>query len=232
MIFNGKTWAILFTAVFALSAFGQSVRIGDIQIDPEDFSSSHNPDDRIAKCLACHGKQAGGDIDFGPDAHFGTPAIHGMRKTYLRAALAAYRDGSRSHEEMSAVAAMLDAETIEFMARSFADIEAPPMRSAGSLATLAEEDPRFRRGQVIAKQGIPEKGVPPCMACHGPLGEGSDIGPRLAGQNSLYIKRQFEAFSDGSRQTVGAATMRPAVVGLNADEVDAVAHYYESVQKL
>jgi cytochrome c553 len=38
----------------------------------------------------------------------------------------------------------------------------------------------------------------PVMACHGPLGEGSDIGPRLA--------------------------------GLTDDDIEAVAHYFESVQ--
>ena len=91
----------------------------------------------------------------------------------------AYRDGTRQHEEMSAVAAMLDDESIDFMARSFAAYEVPPMRSSGELAILAEKDPLFAKGQALARQGIPQKGVPACIACHGPLGEGSDIGPRL-----------------------------------------------------
>lgn len=103
-----------------------------------------------------------------------------MREGYLRDSLVAYRDGTRRHEEMSAVAAMLDDETIDFMARSFAAYEVPPMRSAGELATLAEKDPLFAKGQVLARQGIPPKGVPACIACHGPLGEGSDIGHHAA----------------------------------------------------
>ncbi len=231
MNYTGKICTALFTAALAFSAFGETVRIGDIDIKPEDFSSNLEPEQRIAKCLACHGSEAGGDIDFGPDVHFGTPALHGMREKYLKDSLEAYREGSRSHEEMSAVAALLDDESVEFMARTFAAIEAPPIRSSDELAQLAKEDPMFKRGQAIAQRGIPEKGVPACMSCHGSLGEGSDIGPRLAGQNVQYIKRQFEAFASSNRQTKEAAVMLPVVSGLTAEDIEAVAHYYESVQK-
>ena len=41
---------------------------------------------------------------------------------------------------------------------------------------------------TIAQQGVPERGVPACVTCHGHHGEGSEIGPRLAGQNVQYIK--------------------------------------------
>jgi cytochrome c553 len=226
-------WLISALIAFSVpTVSAEPVRVGDIEINPNDFSAELNPSDRVAKCLACHGERAGGDIDFGPDVHFGTPALRGMRENYLRESLLAYRDGSRRHEEMSAVAAMLDDETIDFMARTFAAFETPPMRSADEIAALAEKDLQFRRGQTITQQGIPEKGVAPCMACHGPQGEGSDTGPRLAGQNLKYIKRQFEAFAGSTRQTIEAAVMLPAASGLNAEDIEAVAHYYESVQKL
>ena len=186
---------------------------------------------RVAKCLSCHGNRAGGDIDFDPEVHFGTPALRGMRENYLIESLVAYRDGSRQHEEMSAVAAMLDEETIDFMARSFAAYDVPPMRTAEELAALAEKDPLFEKGQIIAQQGIAKSGVPACVACHGPLGEGSDIGPRLAGQNVMYFKSQFESFANGTRQTVKSAIMQPVVAGLTDDDIEALAHFFESVQK-
>ena len=105
------------------------------------------------------------------------------------------------------------------------------MRPATELTTLAEKDPLFRKGQTIARQGIPQKGVPACIACHGPLGEGSAAGPRLAGQNVMYIKNQFEAFANGTRQTILSAAMQPVVSGLTDDDIEAVAYYYESVQE-
>ncbi len=218
-------------AAFPLVAHCESIRVGDVEISPDDFSAKLSQEKRVAKCLSCHGNLAGGDINFGPEVHFGTPALRGMREGYLRESLVAYRDGTRRHEEMSAVAAMLDDESIDFMARSFAAYEVPPMRSASELTALAEKDPLFAKGQALARQGTPQKGVPACIACHGPLGEGNDTGPRLAGQNVMYIKSQFESFANGARQTVQSAVMQPVVAGLTDDDIKAVAHYFESVQE-
>jgi len=227
---NPLLFTFLLSAAFPLIAHCESIRVGDIEISPDDFSATLSPEKRVAKCLSCHGSQAGGDIDFGPDVHFGTPALRGMREGYLRDSLVAYRDGTRQHKEMSAVAAMLDDETIDFLARSFAAYDVPPMRTASELTALADKDPLFARGQALARRGIPQKGVPACIACHGPIGEGSDIGPRLAGQNVLYMKSQFTAFANGTRQTVQSAVMQPVVAGLTDDDIEAVAHYYDSVQ--
>jgi cytochrome c553 len=221
----------LLSAAFPLITHGDNIRVGDIEISPNDFSATLSPEKRVAKCLSCHGNRAGGDIDFGPEVHFGTPALRGMREGYLRDSLVAYRDGTRQHKEMSAVAAMLDDETIDFMARAFSAYDVPPIRTADELAALAKKDSTFAKGQAIAQQGIAQSGVPACTACHGPIGEGSDIGPRLAGQNVMYIESQFEAFANGTRQTVQSAIMQPVVAGLTDDDIDAVAHYYESAQE-
>jgi cytochrome c553 len=154
-----------------------------------------------------------------------------MEEQYLKESLNAYQAGTRTHKEMSVISAMLDEETMNFMARSFAAYLAPPTKSASELTALAEKDALFRQGQMIARQGIPQQGVPACMLCHGPLGEGSAVGPRLAGQNTMYIESQFKAFASGSRQTVQSASMQPVVAGLTDDDIKAVAHYYESVSE-
>jgi cytochrome c553 len=214
-----------------LAAYSESVTVGDIEIDPQDFAANLDSEQRLAKCLSCHGDNAGGDIDFGPDVHFGTPALRGMGEQYLSDSLTAYQAGTRTHKEMSVIAAMLDQETTNFMARSFAAYLPPPTRSADELTALAEKDALFRQGQTVALQGVADDGVPACMTCHGPLGEGSPIGPRLAGQNAMYIESQFGAFASGSRQTVQAALMQPVVAGLTGDDIKAVAHYYELVSE-
>ena len=214
-----------------LAAYSESVAVGDIEIDPQDFAASLDSEQRIAKCLSCHGDNAGGDIDFGPDVHFGTPALRGMAERYLSESLIAYQAGARTHKEMSVIAAMLDEETTNFMARAFAAYLPPPTRSADELAALAEKDTLFRRGQTISRQGVPEDSVPACVSCHGSLGEGSAIGPRLAGQNAMYIESQFKAFVNGSRQTAQAALMQPVVAGLTGSDIKAVAHYYESLSQ-
>ena len=227
--FAHRTWTVLLFSLVLLvpDAFAQ-ITVGDIRIDPDDFSSEQEPETRIAKCLGCHGKRLAGDIDFGPDVHFGTPALRGMREAYIGESLLAYKTGQRSHKEMTAIAAMLDAETVDFMARTFAAFPTPLAKTADEIDALAKNDERFRTGQVIAREGIPAKGVPACATCHGADGEGNPVlGPRLAGQNSIYIQQQFEVFADGSRRTQRAAAMRPVVAGLDEDEIGAVAHYYE-----
>jgi len=130
---------------FPLAAHSESIMVGDIEINPQDFSANLDPEQRIAKCLSCHGDHAGGDIDFGPDVRFGTPALRGMREQYLKKSLNDYQSGTRTHKEMSVIAAILDEETINFMARSFATYSAPPLKSAGELSGLAEKDALFRR---------------------------------------------------------------------------------------
>ena len=90
-------------------------------------------------------------------------------------------------------------------------------------------DKLFNQGQAIATQGISQKGVPPCMACHGRVGEGSAVGPRLAGQNVEYIESQFRAFSSGERRTPQSSAMQPVVNGMSEEDIRAVAHYYESL---
>ena len=232
IVFRARTVVLVCLSLVAPSTLAQ-VMVGDIRIAPEDFSSDREPEARVAKCLGCHGKHLAGDIDFGPEVHFGTPALWGMREAYLEESLLAYKSGQRSHEEMSVIAAMLDEETIDFMARTFAAYPSPPMRPANELAELTETDGRFRRGQVIAREGDLANGVPACRSCHGEQGEGVPLlGPRLAGQNSIYIRQQFRLFADGTRRTARAASMRPAVAGLSDDDIDAVAHYYETLVHL
>jgi cytochrome c553 len=223
---------ILVSLLLGRAAFAQ-ITVGDIRIDPGDFSSDREPAARIAKCLGCHGKHLAGDIDFGPDVHFGTPALWGMQEAYIEESLLAYKTGQRSHEEMTAIAAMLDAETVDFMSRTFAAFPTPPAKSADELDALTKVDERFRAGQIVAREGVPAKGVPACASCHGAQGEGNPVlGPRLAGQNSMYIQQQFEVFADGTRRTPRAAIMQPVVDGLDEEQLGAVAFYYQQLVHL
>ena len=216
--------------IIPTSGHTESLKVGDVEIDPKDFSPHRPREERTAPCLACHGKNAGGDVDFGPNTNFGTPALRGMSNDYLRQSLVAYKSGKRSGKEMGAIAAMLDAETIDFMAETFAAYPTPPFKSDQELAVLTSQDALFQRGQAIASRGVSDKGVPACNICHGALGEGNaDLGPRLAGQVSLYIRQQLTAFAEGTRQTEQAETMQPFATALSAEEIHAVAYYYQNL---
>jgi cytochrome c553 len=68
---------------------------------------------RLGLCVACHGADGRGRT---PE----TPHIGGQHEAYLRAALAAYRDGTRASAAMNAIAGSLGAADIETLARWYA----------------------------------------------------------------------------------------------------------------
>ena len=51
-------------------------------------------------------------------------------------------------------------------------------------------------GENIYRNGIPEKTVLACIACHGPTAEGIGPFPRLAGQHKAYLVKQLTVFRD------------------------------------
>lgn len=94
------------------------------------------------------------------------------------------------------------------------------------LAT-AQDDQALEAGKVIATQGA--GGVPSCASCHGQAGEGMVAAgfPALAGMDATYFERQLADMKSGSRAMNPA--MKPVVDGLTADQIKAVARYYESL---
>jgi cytochrome c553 len=68
---------------------------------------------KIGLCVACHGEDGRGRT---PE----TPHIGGQQDGYLRAALAAYRDGTRADAAMNAIAGSLSAADIDAFARWYA----------------------------------------------------------------------------------------------------------------
>ncbi len=78
----------------------------------------------------------------------------------------------------------------------------------------------------IFTNGHLDKGVPPCMACHGEKGEGKESTPRLGGQHEFYLKRQLKVFYGNERPA--AVTMHEVVKGLSETDIDAIAQYLQA----
>jgi cytochrome c553 len=100
----------------------------------------------------------------------------------------------------------------------------PPVASEGvpqSGRSLRQSDPTLR----LIFAGDPERGVPPCAACHGP-GAQKLGAPALQGQHAAYIERQLAAFAQGMRQNDINEQMRTIAGQLTPDEMHAVAVYY------
>ncbi|WP_018152572.1 c-type cytochrome [Leeia oryzae] len=81
-------------------------------------------------------------------------------------------------------------------------------------------------GEKIYRGGIASKGVPACMACHGPSGAGIPVQyPRLAGQHSDYVIAQLNAFRSGARANDANKMMRTTAARLSDTEIKQVSEY-------
>jgi len=200
---------------------------GDEPIDPRDLplrdlpGSAAAPRSVLASCARCHGTDG---LSRGSPAF---PKLAGQRVAYLRNAMAAYADGSRRSGIMQPIAAGLSPadheEVVAFYAR---------LPGAGNEATTdADAAARIARGRRIAEEGIPERGVPSCIDCHGPhAGRRNAAYPDLAGQFEDYLVLQLELFAAGYRGGSKFAHLMDKVARrLRPDEMRAAAAFYASL---
>ena len=167
---------------------------------------------KAAVCAACHGSD-------GNSVNPEWPKIAGQHASYTEAQLKAYKDGAhRSNELMTAMVEPLSEQDMKDLAVYFATM--PPSGGFAD-AGLVELGKRIYHG------GNPGTGVPACMGCHGPAGEGDPLAqfPRLAGQHAVYTAVQLEMYRQGTRSTDPQRMMRDIALKLTPDEMKAVASY-------
>ena len=170
-------------------------------------------------CAACHG-------DSGRSSSTLAPTLAGMDAAAMFKQLADYRSGKRLWGVMGAIAMALSAQDSADVAAYFAGLpDGLPALSAARVPeagrTLRENDPARR----LIFAGDPQRGIPPCSACHGP--GGFKIGaPALKGQQAAYIERQLAAFAQGIRDNDIYQQMRAIAKQLTPDEMHVIADAY------
>ena len=162
-------------------------------------------------CSSCHGPQ-------GRSVSPTFPRLAGQQKDYLEVQLKAFRDHTRAdphaHTYMWGMAAQLSDSTIDGLAGFYSAETAVPGSSQDAVKVAA--------GSKIFTEGIPDKDVPACMACHGDKAQGNGPIPRLAGQHRDYLVAQLTAFSSNQRAN---EIMHETSQHLTADQIDAIASY-------
>jgi cytochrome c553 len=137
-----------------------------------------------------------------------------------------FRSGKRSWGAMNAIAQALSLEDSADAAAYFvAEPGGLPALTGDRLPapgrSLRESDPAKR----LVFAGAPERGIPPCSACHGPGGHKLGA-PALQSQQVSYIEGQLVAFAQGMRQNDVFEQMRIIARQLTPDEMHAVAAFY------
>lgn len=162
----------------------------------------------IAGCETCHG--AGGDSQ-----NAEIPRLNGQRVDYMLGRLDVLGDPLQFVHPNNAMwnsVSGMDSNIREDIAKYFA-AQTPMAARPGPLAT---------QGQRIYEGGETQEGVLACSLCHGAVGEGQDLAPRIAGQHSVYLKAQILEFNSAARPH---GTMNSDAHKLTSGEVAALIDY-------
>ncbi len=159
-------------------------------------------------CVACHGTDGNGIAET-------FPKLAGQRPEYLLKQMTDFLGGRRKNDVMTPFLLPLKAANLEEVAQYFSAL--PPSRAAASTQSEA--------GKLLYDNGNVANGVPGCVGCHGPGGQGVELNARLAGQYQSYLIAQIKAFKNGARNNDKARVMRSAVANLSEAEINAVTEY-------
>jgi cytochrome c553 len=168
-------------------------------------------------CSNCHG------VD-GNSVSPNFPNLAAQQKDYVIAELDEYRKHSRTDppgfEYMWGLSHNLTDKQMGELADYFA---AQKVVSPGAGNPL-----QAARGKPIFEEGITAQKTPPCKACHGELGAGDGMFPRIAYQHADYIVKQLAVFKRTEQRPDGAL-MKVVVHGLTKQDMNDVAQYLQGM---
>jgi cytochrome c553/cytochrome c5 len=179
------------------------------------------PDVIGESCARCHG------LDGRGRGLAAFPKLAGQRPEYLLAALTAYGRGARPSGIMQPIAAGLTEEQRRAVVVYYSRLPAGAPSEDFDSSARASID----RGETIAAEGIPDRGVPSCRDCHGPSPWARNpVYPALAGQYADYLILQLELFRAGRRGGSPYAHLMDHVARrLSREQMRDVALYYASL---
>lgn len=171
---------------------------------------------KTAVCMACHGAD-------GNSVNPIWPNLAGQHSQYIVAQLKAYKSGARENASMAPMAAGLEEADMNEIGAFYA-------AQSTKIAALGEDED-INAAQQLYRGGDRERGIPACMACHGPNGAGNAAAqyPALRGQHAEYTIAQLEAYRDGSRATDPQSMMRTIAARMSDQDIKEIARYISAL---
>jgi cytochrome c553 len=171
---------------------------------------------KAAVCGACHG-MTGSSVN--PE----WPSLAGQPEAYIVAQLQQFKQGARVNPLMTPMAAPLAENDMQDLGAHFAQ-QTP--------AGLEADPSNWKAGEKLYRGGDSARGIPACIACHGPQGRGNGPAryPALRAQHSVYAYNQLKAFATGGRKSAGNDIMQLVASRLTDDEMRALASYTQGLR--
>ena len=166
-------------------------------------------------CTACHGPDGNSTSPIWPN-------LAAQNPSYIVAQLKAFKAGTRENPAMMPMLAAVEDKDMQEIADFFA-------AQSLHVGTIAATD--ALAGQKLYRGGDAERGIPACMACHGPNGAGNpgSAYPALQGQHPEYVVLQLQSYRDGKRKTDPQQMMRMISKRLTEEDMKNLAHYVSAL---
>lgn len=173
---------------------------------------------KSATCAACHGPDGNSPTDM-------YPKIAGQHAGYIYKQLKDFKQGAatggkegRSNAVMAGMVAALSDQDMKDLAVYFSS---QTMKSGTTPEDVVEA------GQKLFRAGDMQRGIPACIACHGPRGVGHSLAgfPKISFQHTAYIKTQLEAFRAGTRANDLNGMMRDTAHKLTDKDIEVLSKY-------
>jgi cytochrome c553 len=171
---------------------------------------------KAATCQACHGAN-------GNSTNTDWPSLAGIGADYIAEQLNNFKTGKRASPVMMPMAANLTANDMADLGLYFDSLT----------NTGLEADPSFwQAGERLYRGGDQARGIPACMACHGPTGRGNEPAkfPALRGQQSGYVVKQLNDYASGTRATGPNGIMQTIAKRLSPEDIRNLASYLQGIR--
>ncbi len=200
-----KTLALIGT-LSLLAAAASAIAEGDPQAGAQ----------KAAACGACHGAD-------GNSANPEWPNLANQHASYIAEQLALFQKGVRDNVLMVPMAAGLTEQDRHDLGAWY---------QQQTLKGLEADPSLWRRGEELYRGGDPARGLPACIACHGPRGQGNGPAkyPAVRAQHSAYTYAQLHAYAVGARKSPGNDIMQLISSKLTDEEMRSLASYLQGLR--
>jgi cytochrome c553 len=189
---------------------------------------------KAGACAACHG------LDGNPtDPQY--PRLAGLPERYVAQQLALFKGGIRNSgmaAVMMPMAAPLSAQDMRDLGAYFAQQKSGAGIADDSAITTGPYAGMkfYEAGQKLFRSGDAARGIPACMACHGPTGAGNPgpAYPHVAGQGSAYVVRRLQEYRTGTTAEPDPKLfnmMATVAKALTDEEIQSLASYLQGLHE-
>ncbi len=211
-----------FTVVLAAQLLGLGFATVGHAADAALVGSAEAGAEKSATCGACHGATGNS-----PNPEW--PNLAGQHHEYITEQLGLLKSGARVAPVMNPMALTLSPQDMADLAAYF---EKQTLVGLEAEAQLAEA------GQKLYRGGDAARGIPACLACHGPNGRGNGPArwPQVRAQQSSYATAQLKGYAAktryaaGAKLPPGAEMMTDVAMRLSEDDIKALTAYLQGLR--